>query len=734
MLKPFSLLLMAFAASFATYADNVIFEDDFEWLEPWSSQDPVGQTVETDNSEVTVRQLATNKVDGVSTYEALIAKGYEILATCHSSKTPRQPDKQTYLQRNYLKFGLTGYYSGITLPEMTGVPEGALTTISFDWCSHRQGSGVWDDTQLVVVVKNGEDEQQFLVPAHQYVKGEQYSWLPVFVELGTSVKTGSKVMIRPIDEQWPSDTGGTLRWYIDNIKVAEAAAPTVDVRMPEAIEIPVLNSVLVEVKVVEMGAHEVSRQWTSGNPDVARVTDAGYVVGVSEGNCAVTLAVTTDTGEVVTASANVTVRALRAGDSFVDSDFGYRILPAEAAEVEVTAYNGSERNCTVPSQTTVSGTTYTVVGTKNTFQFNDYVKEVTLPVTLRTIGDSTFCRCSSLETVNIPLGVTSIKGNAFRRCTSLKKIELPSTLTELGDFVFFACDALEGIVIPEGVTTIGRQALSYCAALVDVKLPSTLLFLGRSVFLSSTSLVSVDVPASVRELPQSIFDGCTSLRNVTLHEGLKIISEHAFRDVAMTTLSIPASVHEIGAGIINGSRSLEEIEVAEGNTYCKSVDNILYTIDSSTLLAYPEGKPGTAFVVPSGVKTIESEAFGNARLIEVTLPESLERFACDCLQPWYVEKVYSLAKTAPSIFPDILSEYYSRAVLYIPVGSLESYVAAGWKEMGFLDIVEESLSGIEDVMTENHEPDVYYDLYGRRVDNPAPGNIYIVNGRKVVRR
>ena len=54
----------------------------------------------------------------------------------------------------------------------------------------------------------------------------------------------------------------------------------------------------------------------------------------------------------------------------------------------------------------------------------------------------------------------------------------------------------------------------------------------------------------------------------------------------------------------------------------------------------------------------------------------------------------------------------------------------------FIPVIEEDIDGIEDV---NIVPDldgnssmVIYDLMGRKVTNPRPGNIYIMNGVKVM--
>ncbi len=205
----------------------VYWSEDFEWLEPWTSQKPAGQTVETNNPDATAQQLSTNKVliDGkdVTTYEALLAQGYEFPVTCHSSRSPRQPQAQIYLQRNYLKFGLTGFYSGITLKPIETVPAGGHVIMAFDWCSQRQGTGVWDGTKLVVVVKNGDNEVQFEVPEHKYVKGGAYYWTNARIDLGTiKIDKNTKITIRNCDEQWPGDSNGALRWFLDNIKIIAA--------------------------------------------------------------------------------------------------------------------------------------------------------------------------------------------------------------------------------------------------------------------------------------------------------------------------------------------------------------------------------------------------------------------------------------------------------------------------------------------------------------------------------
>lgn len=198
----------------------VYWGDDFEWLEPWSSQKPAGRTVEDNNSDATAQQLGTNKVDDVSTYDAFLARGYNFVIAHDEAKAAREAKAQIYLQRNYLKMGLTGYQSGIVLPPITTVPADAKVLITFDWSVQRQGSGVFDDTKLVVIVKNGAAESQFEVPAHDFKDNDAYRWIPVSIELtGVKIDKDTQITIRNCDDQW--GTAPAFRYHIDNIKIVD---------------------------------------------------------------------------------------------------------------------------------------------------------------------------------------------------------------------------------------------------------------------------------------------------------------------------------------------------------------------------------------------------------------------------------------------------------------------------------------------------------------------------------
>lgn len=134
---------------------------------------------------------------------------------------------------------------------------------------------------------------------------------------------------------------------------------------------------------------------------------------------------------------------------------------------------------------------------------------------------------------DIPSGVTTIKEAAFRNSFHLETVTFPSTLA--GELCAFSgCSSLRSIEIPYGVTTIGSFA--YCIALESIIIPNSVTTIRDYGFELCTALTSVSIPDSVTDIGMQAFDHCTSLKKVSFGSGLKNIGIDAFNGCGELTL------------------------------------------------------------------------------------------------------------------------------------------------------------------------------------------------------
>jgi hypothetical protein len=137
------------------------------------------------------------------------------------------------------------------------------------------------------------------------------------------------------------------------------------------------------------------------------------------------------------------------------------------------------------------------------------IKGLTLSSGLTKIGARAFRDCRFTDELTIPATVKNIGNEAFLYCTTLQKVsfEADTELTELPNGAFQSCSSLGSIELPEGLTTIGVSAFAGCNALTAVKFPSTIDNIGDYAFSGSTAIETVT--ATSTNLPtatSTIFD------------------------------------------------------------------------------------------------------------------------------------------------------------------------------------------------------------------------------------
>ncbi|QKX37165.1 leucine-rich repeat domain-containing protein [Metamycoplasma hominis] len=217
--------------------------------------------------------------------------------------------------------------------------------------------------------------------------------------------------------------------------------------------------------------------------------------------------------------------------------------------------------------------------------------KVTIPDSVKEIGEGAFSGCRNLKEVILNEGLEKIGAGVFLN-TNIESITIPDSVKEIGSLAFnfskishisinsnnknleikdnFLIDKnnkkilayldkkTTKVTIPGSVKEIGESAFFGCENLKEVILNEGLEKIGAGVFLN-TNIESITIPGSVKEIGESAFFGCENLKEVILNEGLEKIGASAFPNTNIESITIPGSVKEIGKGAFSSCKNLKEV-------------------------------------------------------------------------------------------------------------------------------------------------------------------------------
>lgn len=279
----------------------------------------------------------------------------------------------------------------------------------------------------------------------------------------------------------------------------------------------------------------------------------------------------------------------------------------------------------------------------------------------------------------------------------LRRIVLPSNIREIGAETFANAVNLEQVVFPEGLETIGDKAF-FNTALREVDLPN-----------SCTSLTG-----------GSHFKNCYELRRVSLPDGLEIIPDRFISGcINVSDFNIPSTVKHIGDRALNECRSLATLHLPESL----------------------EAIGDYAFWCCDGLKL-------------VVFPANLKSIGVRACEYWDVvpdRKIYSKAVVPPACavydndikygpFGKTTANYHLNTGKFgvtAPKGCAEAYNnAIGWNYFPGFAETDDFPDASVDVVTQddNDAESAYYDVTGREVLHPQPGQLYVAKGKKVIFR
>ncbi len=312
------------------------------------------------------------------------------------------------------------------------------------------------------------------------------------------------------------------------------------------------------------------------------------------------------------------------GNAVTIDNLKYEIYDDTASLV---GYTDTPENLMITESVWYEGYTVTVtsIGDKAFYKCTS-LTSVTIPNSVTSIGDSAFYNCKSLTSITIPDSVTSIGDNAFYNCKSLTSVTIPDSVTSIGGSAFYGCSSLTSVTIGNSVTSIGDYAFEECMGLTSVTIPDSVTSIGDMAFSSCTRLTSVVIPDSVTSIGSSAFyntpyyndksnwdngvlyiSDCLidtnynfdSTTDYIIKDGTRIIASSAFENcTSLTSVTIPDSVTSIGDYAFYNCSSLTSVTIPNSVTSigdwafdgCTSLKNIIVLSSDCKFGSYIVGK------------------------------------------------------------------------------------------------------------------------------------------------
>lgn len=338
---------------------------------------------------------------------------------------------------------------------------------------------------------------------------------------------------------------------------------------------------------------------------------------------------------------------------------------------------------------------------------------------LKGIEKETFYECENLQEVKLPNTLEYIGYQAFYYA-GMPHITLPESLKSIGNCAFWGAKRLVDIVVPNSVTEMGLYAFNACSSLESFTFGTGMTEIPKSCFSICNNLREITITDNIVKIGENAFQECTNLKKVNFSPNTTTIGRWAFASSGLEEIVLPNTITEVGDNAFSFAPNLRKVTLSSGMT---QLNRGLF--EKSPVLE--------EVIIPEGIKKICFVAIQyNPLLNNLVLPSTIEEVASWCCSNSVGSDVKPYSEmTCLAVEPPVCEKEKGRpfeffqlhTVLYVPAQSIEAYRNSPYFE-GFMEIKPLEESGVKDIeKTDAAEPTVegLYSLDGRRLEKMTRG-------------
>jgi hypothetical protein len=232
-------------------------------------------------------------------------------------------------------------------------------------------------------------------------------------------------------------------------------------------------------------------------------------------------------------------------------------------------------------------------------------------------------KCSGIESISIPSGVTEIPASFCESCLNLKTVDFNGKVTKISAQAFMDCSQLETVTGTEfiedvganafsndtvatfdypldNLKTVGAYAFNECHKIEFGSLPS-IKQIDNGSFAYCWGLKEFTVPKEMTQIPYAAFCG-SRVEVINFHDNVTAIGDFAFMSAPITEIHLPKNLVSIGTKALYMSRLRNAYFTSyntsfEDDSFFFGSKLVFYVYKNSSALTYAEDNEITYVII-----------------------------------------------------------------------------------------------------------------------------------------